>query len=75
MGYNKLILGVTGNTMAEELRDFLLLGADIVLPKPLKTQLLDQLLVLIEQKGCNSQEGMKLISSDSEMKWVIRKET
>jgi CheY-like chemotaxis protein len=40
MGYGVIIIGVTGNVLAEDLEYFIRHGADAVLPKPVKIQAL-----------------------------------
>ena len=35
-GYEKLIFGLTGNTLDVEIDDFINAGANVVLPKPLQ---------------------------------------
>jgi CheY-like chemotaxis protein len=37
LGYGKIIVGLTGNTMETEMKDFENVGADVVLAKPIKT--------------------------------------
>ncbi|RYH23062.1 hypothetical protein EON65_18295 [archaeon] len=73
MGYRKLILGVTGNAMTDELVDFVNSGADIVITKPMRVQLIDQVLVLIEESGCISNPDLRIQSKDDVMKWVLRR--
>lgn len=34
IGYDGVIIGVTGNAMDEDIREFISSGADLVLPKP-----------------------------------------
>ena len=36
LGYDKIIVGLTGNTMESEMKDFENVGADVVLAKPIK---------------------------------------
>ena len=43
--FGRIIIGLTGNTMERELRDFLQAGCDIVLSKPLHNQQLNELLL------------------------------
>lgn len=74
-GFHKLIVGVTGNAMTDELNDFLNSGADIVITKPMRLQLLDQVIALIEESGCDSNPDMRIQSKDDVMVWVPRKAT
>ena len=41
-GYTGVIIGVTGNTLPEDIEHFMSHGADKVLPKPVDTDVLDQ---------------------------------
>ena len=61
-GYTNLIIGVTGNTMEEELVEFSNVGADIVLTKPMKPSQLDMLLRYSNENGVASQyiRGMNI---------------
>jgi DNA-binding response OmpR family regulator len=53
-GFNQSIIGLTGNSMEEELIDFSNAGADLVLTKPLKTKHLDLLLNYFDTNGVQS---------------------
>ncbi len=46
LGYRGLIVGVTGSALAEELSQFQRAGANVVLPKPLNMQTVDEFLKL-----------------------------
>jgi DNA-binding response OmpR family regulator len=52
--------GVTGNTMREELRDFLLSGLDAVQTKPFSMQALLAFVPLLVTRGVRSAPGRKL---------------
>jgi CheY-like chemotaxis protein len=54
MGYKGLIIGVTGNTMDSDIAEFENNGADLVLPKPIKPELLNKLLDYCQHYGCHS---------------------
>ena len=47
-GYKYLIIAVTGNVLDDDIEQFLQAGADFVIPKPLKTTKLDNLLRFIQ---------------------------
>jgi CheY-like chemotaxis protein len=49
--YPKIILGLTGNTMEDELFEFELQGADMVMAKPLRVQQLENLMKYFEANG------------------------
>lgn len=55
-GFDKLIFGLTGNTLDVEVEDFLNAGANIVLPKPLQIAQLDKLLRICETNGTLSED-------------------
>ena len=54
MGYQNLIIGLTGNAFSEDKVPFLNSGADIVLSKPLKANLLEKLLSFMQTSGVRS---------------------
>ena len=49
MKFASIIVGLTGNSMEEELVDFQLAGCDLVLTKPLRNESLDELLSFLRQ--------------------------
>jgi CheY-like chemotaxis protein len=51
LGYNNIVVGFTGNAMEEDVDEFLMAGADLVLPKPLKMSYLDNLLLYCHAHG------------------------
>ena len=52
-GYNGIILGVTGNAVAEDVRNFELAGADMVVIKPLDAKKFEDALSAINSKKKN----------------------
>ena len=54
MGFNNIIIGLTGNSLEEELRDFSSAGTDLVLMKPLRADVLDLILSFLK----NGQNGL-----------------
>jgi CheY-like chemotaxis protein len=42
LGYKGIIVGVTGNALPEDVKEFIDLGADIVLPKPFDLEIFGQ---------------------------------
>lgn len=50
--YPNLIIGLTGNALDDDINEFLNAGADLVLPKPLRPEVLKSLLHYISQNGC-----------------------
>lgn len=73
IGYAKLIIGVTGNSMEDEIQDFLRAGADLVITKPMKASMLEQLLYLVLQSGCTSYADKRLQVLDNSIVWIHRK--
>ena len=57
MGFRNLIVGVTGNMLDDDVDEYLKAGADIVLAKPLKLDLLQTLLNHVHAQGSNSKAG------------------
>lgn len=54
MGYSKLIVGVTGNAMDSDVREYEEAGADMILTKPIRTDKLYKLLEFIQLYGAIS---------------------
>lgn len=69
-GYENLIVGVTGNSMEDELNDFMLAGADMVITKPMKPHVLDSLLTFTSTYGCRSRSDQRLTVLGNELQWV-----
>lgn len=51
LGFDKLIMGLTGNALHEDITAFLNAGADIVLTKPLRAQQIDAILRFARANG------------------------
>ena len=49
-GYNGIILGVTGNAVAEDVRSFELAGVDMVVIKPFDAKKFDEALSIINSR-------------------------
>jgi two-component system chemotaxis sensor kinase CheA len=71
-GYPYLIVGITGNSMEDDIAEFLSSGADIVIPKPFNKFTLDLLVKHIEKYGTLSQPSMKLVQGNNSMNWLSR---
>jgi hypothetical protein len=69
LGFRNLIIGITGNSMEDELRSFLHSGADLVLTKPMRAQTLEHILALISSEGCQSKPGLKLHLFEDSIAW------
>ena len=60
-GYAKLVVGVTGNILDDDVVEYLAAGADMVMGKPVKLVLLKKLLeYVIKEHGNVSRPGMYL---------------
>jgi two-component system, sensor histidine kinase and response regulator len=71
-GYLHMIVGVTGNSLEDDLNEFLASGADMAVAKPFKKLTLDLLLEFIDEFGTLSKPGMKLVQKSSRIDWVPR---
>jgi CheY-like chemotaxis protein len=67
-----LVVGVTGNVMIEDIREFLNAGADMVLAKPFQMSKLDMLLRFIADNGCESQPRQQIIQQGKKFIWSKR---
>ena len=59
-GYAKLVVGVTGNILDDDVVEYLGAGADMVMGKPVKLVLLKKLLRHATEHGAASMPGMHL---------------
>jgi CheY-like chemotaxis protein len=51
MGFSKLIIGVTGNVMDEDVKEFEQAGADLILTKPVRMDVLNKVLAFLRIYG------------------------
>lgn len=63
---------MTGNSLEEELDEFITAGADLVIVKPLKNQTIEMLLGFIQANGFDSAHGCKIDLVGTEYTWVPR---
>ena len=63
-GYPKLVVGVTGNVLVEDVVQYLSAGADLVMGKPVKLELLRRLLRHVKEHGALSRPGMLLSEAE-----------
>jgi DNA-binding response OmpR family regulator len=79
MGYRHLIIGVTGNALDVDVRDFEESGADVVLLKPLRLDLLTKILEYcrrnIEAISANLSVRMNSAATTTEFDPVSRTQT
>eukprot|EP01041_Mallomonas_annulata_P011253 gene11253-23539_t len=60
LGFNKLIVGLTGNAMDDDVNEFLAAGVDVVFTKPMKIQQLHMLFAYINTNGNGTVGEQKL---------------
>ena len=72
LGYSQLIIGLTGNVMEQDMKEFLDAGADYVLMKPLKIKDLKSLIDFIKKYGTVSRTSplTKLVKTDDAFNWI-----
>jgi signal transduction histidine kinase len=72
LGYNNIIIGLTGNVMEQDIKEFLYAGADYILMKPLKIKELTSLIQFVENSGTLSRTDAitKLLLNDNEFNWI-----
>ena len=71
-GYRNLVVGVTGNVLDNDVMEFQIAGADIVLGKPVKMHLLSAILLHVKSEGSLSRPGMNLVADQGGMVWRAR---
>ena len=78
-GFKHLIIGVTGYVLEEDVTEYLMAGADLVLSKPLRIDVLDMLLAHVDSKGYFSKPGMTLVTdtrtSVKKLYWISESNT
>ena len=50
-GFHKVIIGLTGNSLEDELQEFSAAGTDLVMMKPAKIETLDILIKFLQENG------------------------
>ena len=69
-GFGNLIVGVTGNVLEDDVREFMAMGADIVLGKPMRLGTLEALVRFVEAEGYTSRPGLTLVDKGNRFEWV-----
>mmetsp|Transcript_2069 Transcript_2069/g.2825 ORF Transcript_2069/g.2825 Transcript_2069/m.2825 type:complete len:110 (+) Transcript_2069:694-1023(+) len=71
-GYQHLIVGLTGYVLQEDVTEYLMAGADLILSKPLRMDVLDMLLTHVRANGYLSKPGMFLVidSNSKTLNWI-----
>ena len=59
-GFPNLVVGVTGNVLDEDVVEYVNAGADMVMGKPVKTDMLKMLVRHVKENGNRSRRDMQL---------------
>lgn len=70
MGFNKLIIGVTGNILISDIVEFKSSGVDYIYTKPFSREKMDQLAVFVDKYGCDRKEKKTIEMVDEKLEWV-----
>ena len=70
MGFKRLIVGVTGNVLEDDVAEYLAAGADLIFPKPIRVPTLHLLLQFIQENGTESCPDMQLVEHRNKLHWV-----
>lgn len=70
MGFNKLIIGVTGNILISDIVEFKSSGVDYIYTKPFSKEKMDQLAVFVDKYGCDRKEKKTIEMVDEKLEWV-----
>ena len=68
-GYGKLVVGVTGNILDDDVAEYLAAGADMVLGKPVKLDMLRMLIRHVKVNGNLSMPDMTLSEDGGYLAW------
>jgi len=68
-GFRNLVVGVTGNVLEDDVAEYLQAGADIILGKPMKINVLGMVFKHVKESGYTSQPGMTLVEHSNRLKW------
>ena len=66
------MVGVTGNVLDDDVIEFQAAGADIILGKPVRMNLLSTILHHVKNEGSLSKAGMTLVSEQDALVWRER---
>ena len=71
-GFKHLIVGVTGYVLEEDVTEYLMAGADLIISKPMRMDLLDMLLAHLHKNGFLSKPGMTLVADihSNTLMWI-----
>ena len=71
-GFKNLVVGVTGNVLDDDVIEFQDAGADIVMGKPVRMNLLSTILRHLKNEGSLSRPGMTLVAEHDVLVWRPR---
>lgn len=71
-GFTAYIVGITGNAMDEDVRDYEEHGADVVLTKPLRMEMLDKTLSFITKHSVADRGQLKDFLTSSEVQAAVK---
>jgi DNA-binding response OmpR family regulator len=69
-GFCNLIIGLTGNVFDDDVLEFRMAGANVVLSKPLRLTTLQSLIRFVDAEGCKSRVGFALLEQGNIFAWV-----
>ena len=72
-GYAKLVVGVTGSVLDEDVAHFIAAGADMVMAKPVKVDMLMILFRHVQKNGPLSIPDMTLSEEEGALTWKKKK--
>ena len=71
-GYTNLVVGVTGNVLDDDVMEYEDAGADIIMGKPVRMNVLSTILRHVVHNGPVSRPGMTLVVDRDVMVWRKR---
>ena len=71
-GFTNLIIGVTGNVLADDVLEFMKAGADLIMSKPLQITHLKMVLQFACEQGYESRSTKQLEAKGNKFVWVDR---
>ena len=69
LGYNRLIIGVTGNGLEKDVEEFYQSGADHIFIKPFSKGNMELIFDFVKKNSYERKEGMRIVKNDKELVW------
>jgi CheY-like chemotaxis protein len=69
LGYKNLIIGITGNSLSDDVNEFNKSGIDYLFTKPFKKEQMNSLWDLIEKNGLKSKDNCRLVYKNNILFW------